>query len=142
MSVVVDAGPLIALFDPKDAQHDRCVGILRGMREPLVTTIPVLTEAFHLLGPASTGSDRLRDFVLKGGLALWYFDDRSVVRAFELMERYADQSMDLADASLVVAAERLATRKVFTIDRRDFTVYRVKRGHRHYAFDVLGGKTP
>jgi hypothetical protein len=31
---------------------------------------------------------------------------------------------------------------VFTIDRRDFTVYRVKRGHRHYAFDVLGGKTP
>lgn len=56
MSVVVDAGPLIALFDPKDAQHGRCVDVLRGIREPLVTTIPVLTEAFHLLGPASTGS--------------------------------------------------------------------------------------
>jgi uncharacterized protein len=92
-------------------------------------------------GPASTGSDRLRDFVVKGGLTLWYFEDRAVVRAFELMERYADQSMDLADASLVVAAERLGTRKVFTIDRRDFTVYRVKRGHRQYAFEVLGGKT-
>lgn len=140
MSVVVDAGPLIALFDPKDAQHGRCVDVLRGIREPLVTTIPVLTEAFHLLGPASTGSDRLRDFIVKEGLALWYFDDRSVRRAFELMERYADQQMDLADASLVVAAERLATRKVFTIDRRDFMVYRVKRGHRQYAFDVLEGR--
>lgn len=45
--------------------------------------------------------------------------------------------MDLADASLVVAAESLGTRKVFTVDRKDFLTYRVRRGHRHYAMDIL-----
>ena len=51
-------------------------------------------------------------------------------RAFELMAQYADHPMDLADASLVVAAEALAATRVFTIDRPDFLTYRVRRGHR------------
>jgi predicted nucleic acid-binding protein len=136
--IIVDAGPLIALFDPKDGQHDRCVRLLKSVREALRTTIPVLTEAFHILGPESIGSDRLRDFVEQGGLPVWFFDERSLTRAFELMEQYADHPMDLADASLVAAAESLGTRKVLTIDRKDFATYRVRRGHRQYAFDVLG----
>lgn len=45
--------------------------------------------------------------------------------------------MDLADASLIVAAEALGTRKVFTIDRNDFEVYRVRRGHRRYAVEII-----
>ena len=63
--ILVDTGPLVALFDRKDAAHRRCSSILKGLREPLKTTIPVLTEAFHMLGPASRESDRLR--------ALWSF---------------------------------------------------------------------
>ena len=58
--ILVDIGPLVALFDPQDEQHDRCVKALKAIKEPLVTTIPVLTEAFHMLEPASIGSDRLR----------------------------------------------------------------------------------
>ena len=54
--ILVDTGPLVALFDRKDAAHGRCSGILKGLREPLKTTIPVLTEAFHMLGPASRES--------------------------------------------------------------------------------------
>ncbi len=45
--------------------------------------------------------------------------------------------MDLADASLIVAAETLATRKIFTIDRQDVAAYRVRRGHRHYAVEII-----
>lgn len=55
----------------------------------------------------------------------------------EPMIRYADHPMDLADASLVVLAERLKLRKIFTIDRNDFAAYRIKQGHRHLAFEVL-----
>ena len=47
--ILVDIGPLVALFDPKDAQHERCKTVLRAIREPLITTIPVLTEGFHML---------------------------------------------------------------------------------------------
>lgn len=136
--ILVDTGPLVAMFDHKDAQHDRCSRVLESIREPLKTTIPVLTETFYMLGPESRESDRLRDFIGRRGLSLWFFDDASLARAFELMELYADHPMDLADASLVAAAESLGTRKVFTVDRRDFDTYRVKRGHRHYAFEVLG----
>ena len=135
--ILVDTGPLIGLFDPKDGQHRRCVKILKVVREPIRTTVPVLTEAFHMLGPASVGSDRLREFVLKGGLSVWWFDAPTLARAFELMDVYADHPMDLADASLVVAAETLGTRKVFTVDRKDFETYRVRRGHRHYALEIV-----
>lgn len=121
---------MIALFDPQDGQHRRCRGVLKEIRDAIVTTTPVPTEAFHSLRPASIGSDRLREFIEAGGLSVWFLNRESLTRAFELMEVYADHPMDLADASLVVAAEALGTRKVFTIDRKDFESYRVRRGHR------------
>lgn len=135
--ILIDTGPLVALFDPKDAQHQRCVIALRAVREPIRTTVPVLTEAFHMLGPGTVGSARLREFVLKGGLSVWWFDAAALSRAFELMEVYSDKPMDLSDASIIVAAETLATCKVFTIDRKEFTAYRIRRGHRHYAVEVI-----
>lgn len=135
--ILVDTGPLVALFDPQDAQHERCVKALKAIKEPLVTTIPVLTEAFHMLGPASVGSDRLRDFIEGGGLSVWCLDRGTMRRAFELMEQYADHPMDLADASVLAAAEAVGTRQVFTIDRKDFAAYRVRRGHRHQAMQIV-----
>jgi uncharacterized protein len=136
--ILVDTGPLVALFDPKDTHHARCQKILKAIREPLCTTVAVLTEAFHMLEPQSIGSDRLREFIAKSALSVWFFEHVSLTRAFELMELYADRPMDLADASLVVAAEALESRKIFTIDRDDFATYRVRRGHRYYALEVLG----
>ena len=137
MTTLVDTGALVALFDPRDGDHDVCRQILRRLREPLLTTVPVLTEAFHLLSPASRGADRLRDFVMHRGLGIWFLDQAAIERGFELMERYADQPMDLADASLVVAGEAVSTRRVVTLDRRDFEIYRLKRGHRHVRFEVV-----
>lgn len=136
--ILVDTGPFVALFDPQDAKHDPCKDTLKTIREPLWTTIPALTEAFHLLTPDSIGADRLRDFILHGGLTVWFMDHETVVRAFELMEQYRDHSMDLADASLVVAAETLGTTRVFTLDRTDFRAYRIRRGHRHIRVEIVG----
>ena len=135
--ILVDTGPLVALFDPKDEHHSRCRKVMSTIKGPISTTVPVLTEAFHILQPASVGSDRLRDFILNGGMSVWDLDQRSLRRAFELMESYADRPMDLADASLIVAAEALETRKIFTIDRNDFQTYRVRRGHRHHPVEIV-----
>jgi predicted nucleic acid-binding protein len=135
--ILVDTGPLVALFDPRDGDHQACVTQLARIAEPLCTTVPVLTEAFHLLRPGSIGAQRLMDFVTAHGLNVWFLDDRCLHRAFELMVHYADHPMDLADASLVVLAETLKLRRIFTIDRDDFTTYRIKRGHRHLQFEVL-----
>jgi uncharacterized protein len=135
--ILVDTGPCVALFDPQDAQHTRCREVLRTLREPLYTTVPVLTEAFHMLSPESYGSDKLRDFIEGGGLSVWFMGQADLQRAFELMEQYADHPMDFADASLIVAAEALRTRKIFTIDRSDFTTYRIRRGHRYYNVEIV-----
>ena len=135
--ILVDTGPLVALFDPKDMQHARCRSVLEQIREPLYTTVPVLTEVFHMLSPGSHGSDRLRDFILQGGLSIWFLGEAELQRAFELMEQYADHPMDLADASLIVGAEVLRTSKIFTIDRDDFSTYRIRRGHRYYGIEII-----
>lgn len=136
--ILVDTGPLVALFDPADASHQRCKEILATIAEPLCTTVPVLTEAFHLLNPDSIGAQRLMDFVSAKGLNLWYLDDQTLARAFALMVRYADHPMDLADASLVALAETRRLHKIFTIDRSDFATYRIQNGHRQSAFEMLG----
>ena len=140
--ILVDTGPFVALFDPKDALHQHCRSVLRSIENPLTTTVPVLTEAFHLLCPGSQGADRLRDFILNGGVSVWFLDFAGIERSFELMEQYADHPMDLADASLVAAAEALRINKVFTIDRQDFATYRIRRGHRYYNIDFIGGRLP
>lgn len=136
--ILVDTGPLVALFDPKDDEHLRCREVLSGLTAPLGSTLPVLTEAFHILSPDSIGSDRLRDFVLRDGLQLLTLDRDQLERAFELMEQYRDQLMDLADASLIAMAESIPTKKIFTLDRKDFSVYRLRRGHRHLAVEIVG----
>lgn len=136
--ILVDTGPLVALFDPVDGSHARSVRVLQSVDEPLATTIPVLTEAFHLLTPGSTDAQRLMDFISESGLTVWPFDDGLLSRCFELMIQYADRPMDLADASLVALAEAERLNRIFTIDRNDFATYRIKRGHRHYQFEVVG----
>jgi len=136
--ILVDTGPLVALFDPGDPDHERCRKVLRQQRGSLCATVPVLTEAFHLLGPASRGSKALRGFFGRRPAELFFLDSDAIVRGFALMEQYSDRPMDLADASLVVAAERLRTRAIFTLDRRDFDVYRIRRGHREVSFELVG----
>ena len=135
--ILVDTGPLVALFDVLDDAHHRCREALHEIREPLVSTVPVLTEAFHLLNPASRGSQALQEFVARGGLGMWFLDDPALARTFELMRRYADHPMDLADASLVAAAEALRVTAVFTVDRRDFATYRARVGRSWRRFETL-----
>jgi len=61
---------------------------------------------FHMLEPQSMGSDRLREFIAKSAMSVWFFEHDSLTRAFELMESYAGRPMDLADASLVASGRR------------------------------------
>lgn len=136
--ILVDTGPLVALFDPKEDEHRRCREVLRNLTASLATTLAVLTEAFHILSPESIGSDRLREFILQDGLQVLSLDQETIQRAFELMEQYRDHPMDLADASLIAVAETIPTQKVFTLDRKDFSVYRLRRGHHHLAVEIVG----
>lgn len=123
--ILVDAGPLVALVDADDQHHEKCVAALKGLREPLATVWPPLTEVMYLLGDLPKGQDALCEMLARGALQLLPLGLSDVARIRELMSKYADRAMDLTDAALVRVAEREGIRKIFTVDREDFAVYRL-----------------
>ena len=121
-----DAGPLFALIDPRQvANHDRCKAVLASLSTPLVTTWPCFTEAMYLAHRAGGWPMQrlLWQFVARRVLAIHESGPAEADRMALLMERYRDTPMDLADASLVTAAEVLGASRVFTLDHH-FRVYR------------------
>lgn len=122
--ILVDAGPLIALIHKDDAYHARCVATLQSITEPLGTVWPALTEAMYLLSFSWKAQDALWEMVERGVVELLTLDGRDMSRARDSMKKYKDLPMDLADAALLAVAEREKIRRIFTLDRRDFEIYR------------------
>ncbi len=125
--ILVDAGPLIALLLRDEAQHGTCVRTLESLDEPLVTVWPAVTEAAYMVRGASVARDALLGWVEDGILGLAALGAGDMPRVRELLRKYADLPMDFADAALVAVAEREGIRTVFTLDRRDFELYRPRK---------------
>jgi len=125
--VLVDAGPLVALIDQADPDHHACVDVLKALRDPLITVWPAFTEAMYLLRGSWRAQQTLWSRLETTALALAPLDERDAPRMRALMEKYRDLPMDLADAALVRIAERESLRRIFTLDRRRFSLYRAGR---------------
>jgi len=128
--VLVDAGPLVAILDRGDRDHEWCVAALKTVRDPLVTVWPALTEAMYLLGGSWEAQKALWSRLETDALALAPLDETDAPRMRELMEKYRDLPMDLADAALVRVAERDSLTEIFTLDRKHFSLYRPGRRRR------------
>lgn len=125
--ILVDAGPLIALIHADDRHHQRCRDTFRKLDQPLVTVWPAFTEAMYLLRFSWPAQDALWEFARRDALTFLPLESNDGARMHELMRKYRDLPMDLADAALVAVAERERLRRVFTLDRKDFSVYRPAR---------------
>ncbi|MCA0311350.1 MAG: PIN domain-containing protein [Proteobacteria bacterium] len=128
--VLVDSGPLLALFNAADDWHAPVAAWLRAHPgAALVSTWPVLTEVCALLARRVHNQAAL-DFLLwveRGGVRLDVPGETSLMQMRRIAQRFADLPLDLADASIAEAAERLGLRRVLSIDA-DFDVYRDARG--------------
>jgi hypothetical protein len=122
----------VALIHADDRHHASCRDALEQIREPLATVWPVITEAMYLLDFSSDAQDALWRLLERDAVKILPLDAGDVPRMRELMRKFRDLPMDLADAALVRAAERERISRVFTIDRRDFEVYR-PRGIRRFT---------
>jgi hypothetical protein len=133
--MLVDAGPLVSLCDRNQPTHARCQAVLEASAVPIISTWACFVEAMYLVG-------RIGGYPLQEHL--WALLNRGIIRFHEhsdteckqmaqLMDRYQNVPMDLADASLVAVAETLGDRTVFTLDN-DFRVYRLSDGN---AFDMV-----
>lgn len=124
--ILTDAGPLVALLHADDRHHAACRDVFQAVDETLATVWPAFTEAAYLLGFSWQAQDRLFELVARRVLTFLPLDEADVPRIRALMEQYADLPMDLADAALVRVAEREGIRRIFTVDQRDFRVYRAE----------------
>jgi predicted nucleic acid-binding protein len=126
--LIADTGFFVALADRHDEFHRRAVEYVQGLREPLVTTWPILSETSHFLSMRVShlaGVKFLED-VAAGAVLLHPFEPAHLPQMCKLMKKYADLPMDLADASLVLLAEQLNDGRILSTDRRDFKTYRFK----------------
>ena len=122
-NTLVDAGPLIALFDKSDGYHERAVSFLKKNRDTLITTWPVITEVSHMLDFSTKTQINFLTWINRGGLRLFDLEIHHLIRLIELSEKFKDVPMDLADATLIVASEAKGISKIATIDS-DFYIYR------------------
>jgi uncharacterized protein len=126
-ATLTDAGPLVALLDRSDRHHVACVEASKTIRGPLVTVWPALTEAMYLLAPSLRMQAGLLEWVELGSVKVAPVEPSDLARIRELMTKYKDRGMDFADAALVRVAERDKVRRIFTVDRKDFSIYRPLR---------------
>ena len=125
--ILVDAGPLVALIHEDDHEHRACKDAFANFNEPLGTVWPVLTVAMYLLSFSREAQTALMEMIESGAVEILPLGASDIQRMRELMRKYRDLPMDLADAALVRVAERERLRRIFTIDRRDFQIYRPLR---------------
>jgi len=122
-SILIDAGPLIALFDKSDQYHIQAIQFLKSYRGTLLTTWPVVTETSHMLAFSVRTQVAFLQWINRGGLHLIETEYSSIARMIELCNKFQDVPMDLADATLIVAAEERNIKEIATIDS-DFYIYR------------------
>jgi predicted nucleic acid-binding protein len=136
VTALVDTGALLAILDRDDVWHARCVAAFETVRLPLLTSVAVLTELFHLVGPKRRDVAAAWQLVRSGALVIGAIADDELVSLERLMERYHDCPMDFADATLVHLAERESISTILTVDVNDFETYRLPRRKR---FTVIPG---
>ncbi len=129
--ILTDTGFWLALINPRDKYHQRAISVTENLDERLITTWPVITETCHLLG-RHIGTQAQIAFMTvmdSGDVELAVISPQHIPCLTQLMQKYQDLPMDLADASLVLLAEELGNGRILSTDQRDFHTYRWKNHH-------------
>lgn len=132
--VLIDTGPMVSLLRSNDANHERCVRRAESIEASLLTCWPVLTEAAYLLRYDLRHVQALLRFVTEGHIEIAELPPKAADWATEFFDRFSDHEPQLADAMLVYLAEQNDLTDVFTLDRRDFSIYRLADGR---ALNIL-----
>ena len=123
--ILMDSGPLIALFDSDDNYHQASVEFIKSNQCELITTIASITETLHLLDFNRQAQIDFIGWVSAGAVSIESITTSDLHKIQELTIKYADLPMDFADACLVFLGDKLKINEIATIDR-DFDIYRLK----------------
>ena len=124
---LIDAGPIIALFDNSDQYHNRVLSFIKEYRGRLTTTWPVLTEVCYMLDFSRKTQLDFLDWIMAGGLDIYNIQKWQIGGIKEWFDHYSDLPADLADCTLMEVAETENIESIITLDR-DFSVFKLNNG--------------
>jgi predicted nucleic acid-binding protein len=133
MTVIADSGALYALYDSADRSHSAVREAVEGILgiEPVVVPVAILAEIDYLLGEL-LGVDAELDFLdglIDGAFVREPLAPADLPACREIIDKYRDLDLGLADAIVMVTADRLKTDRILTVDQRDFRAVVSRRGH-------------
>lgn len=122
-NILIDTGPIVALLNRRDKHHQRVLAFTKSYNGGFITTWSVITEATHLLRQSIQAQLNLLEWIRRGGIEIFHIEKYDIERMIAITEKYSDVPMDLADCSLIIAAEKLDIREIISIDS-DYDIYR------------------
>ena len=122
--ILIDSGPLIAIFDVDDNHHRAVRDFISEHEYYFVSTLAVFTEVSHMLDFSTNAQQNFYEWVMYKGVIISDINQNDMPRIVELTQKYADLPMDFADATLVITAEKTGIREIISLDK-DFDIYRL-----------------
>ncbi|MDR0324172.1 MAG: PIN domain-containing protein [Treponema sp.] len=122
--ILIDSGPLIALFHIGDNNHKAIHDFLKNHQYSFISTLAVFTEVSYFLSVSSKALQNFFEWVMHKGVIISDINQHDIPRIAELTKKYEDMPMDFADATLVITAEKTGIREIISLDR-DFEIYRL-----------------
>ena len=122
--ILIDSGPLIALFHVGDNHHKRVREFFKDNQLSFISTLAVFTEVSYFLSVNVNAQQDFYNWVMQKGIIIADINQHDIPRLIELTKKYSDIPMDFADATLVITAEKSGIREIISLDR-DFDIYRL-----------------
>lgn len=122
--ILIDSGPLIALFDADDNYHRKIREFLINRQYCFISTLAVFTEVSHMLGFNVKVQQDFYEWAAYHGVIISDINQNDLPRIADLTKKYADLPMDFADATLVITAEKTGIKEIVSLDK-DFDIYRL-----------------
>ncbi len=128
MALILDAGPLYASLDRRDAAHAACRDLIEFANEPLLIPAPMLVEVDYWIHARlhSGVLAALFDDIAASACRVEDLQEQDYRRIRDLCDRYADADIEFVDAAVVAVAERLNETKLATLDHRHFSTMRLR----------------
>ncbi len=132
--VLIDSGPIIALFNSKDKFHKSCIKFLKTFKGELISSWPVVSEVIYLLSYSIEAQTDFLEWIERGSIQIVEISITDIRYIKNRMRKYSDLPMDLADASLMCISEKQGIEKIISIDY-DFSIYKNLKGK--YLHNIL-----
>jgi predicted nucleic acid-binding protein len=122
--LIVDTGFLVALYIRRDNLHSQALHFLQQNKQALITTAPVIVESCYFLDAKAKVA--LLNWVQRGGINVVDVPVTAYSEIAQTIEKYADHEIDFTDATLIWLANSYQQQQVLTVDKNDFSAFRLK----------------